>query len=125
MPRLGVLAVLALALLARLAIPVGWMPVTDADGWRLTICTGVGPLDAMPGMTMDDSGHKAPGNDHKSDTVCGFAAAGLAMAEPCMPPVLAALPIITAAVAPLRHVAVAVGRGLAAPPPPPTGPPLI
>jgi hypothetical protein len=126
LPRAVILAVLALALLARLAVPAGWMPVTDADGTRLTICTGMGPLDApqhaMPGMP----GHHLPG-DHKQDDgdhVCPFAGAALALAEPTLPG-LDLLPLALNGPVPLLRIAVSVGRGLAAPPPPATGPPSL
>lgn len=126
MPRAAILAVLALALLGRLAVPAGWMPVTDAYGTRLTICTGMGPLDApqhtMPGM----AGHHAPG-EHKQDYgdhVCPFAGAALALTEPTLP-TLDLPPIAVHDLAPLLHIAVAIGRGLAAPPPPATGPPSL
>jgi hypothetical protein len=126
MPRAVILAVLALALLARLAVPAGWMPVTDADGARLTICTGMGALDAprhaMPGMAeRHGSGdHKQSGDDH----VCPFAAVALALAQPALPSI-DLLPMVLPGAVPLLRIAVAVGRGLAAPPPPATGPPSL
>lgn len=117
-------AVFACALLLRLAIPDGWMPVHEAQGWRLTICTGTGPLDAAPTMTMAHGGHKMPAGDHHKAGVCPFTALGLAMVEPLVPPFAFVPPIFAAAPA-LLHEMVAIGRGLAAPPPPPTGPPAI
>lgn len=124
MPRAAVLAVIALALLARLAIPAGWMPMADAHGMRLTICTGMGPLDApdhaMAGMDHKRGDHQQDNGDH----VCPFAGAAMALVEPTLPTL--DLPAIalhgeTAS----RPIAVAVGRGLAAPPPPATGPPSL
>lgn len=118
----------ACALLLRLAIPEGWMPVQDASGWRLTICSGMGPVDAMPhvmpGMQMDHGAHKAPAGDHDNagSHVCAFAGPGLATATSLLTPLPIVAPIFAAIELPLHDV-VAIGRGLAAPPPPPTGPP--
>ena len=123
--RLIVALVFACALLLRLAVPEGWMPVEDAGGWRLTMCDGMA-ADAMPAMTMDHGDHPAPDSDHrKSDMgVCAFAGLGMAMAAPYLPPVPLPAPVLTGPT-PLVQAVVAIGRGLAAPPPPPTGPPAI
>lgn len=110
------------ALLLRLTIPAGWMPAKTSHGWRLTICTGMGPANAMPGMAMDHD--KGSADRDKGSSVCPFAGAGLAMAEPFTPPLLFPAPIFAATAFPLHDI-VAIGRGLAAPPPPPTGPPAI
>lgn len=115
--------VFACALLARLAVPEGWMPVQDAHGWRLTICTGMGPLDAMPTMTMDH-GHKDSAGDHGKSSVCPFAGLGLALADHYVPPFAFVMPVFASVAQPL-HALVSIGRGLAAPPPPQTGPPLL
>jgi hypothetical protein len=116
----------ACALLLRLAVPEGWMPVQSASGWRLTICSGMGPIDTMPGMTMDHGAHKAPagGHDNAGSHVCPFAGPGLATTSPLMAPLPVIPPIFAATPLPLHDV-VAIGRGLAAPPPPQTGPPAI
>lgn len=116
----------ACALLLRLAVPEGWMPVQSASGWQLTICSGMGPIDAMPGMTMDHGAHKAPagGHDNAGSHVCPFAGPGLATTSPLTTPLPIIAAIFAAAPLPLRDV-VAIGRGLAAPPPPQTGPPAI
>lgn len=119
-------AVFACALLLRLAIPDGWMPAQTTRGWRLTICTGMGPIDAMPAMTMSHGAHKMPaGNHHDSgSSICAFAGIGVAMAEPFVPSLALIPPAFAAAPALVREI-VAIGRGLAAPPPPQTGPPAI
>jgi len=117
------LAVFACAMLLRIAIPEGWMPVTDAGGWRLTICTGMGPLEMMadmPGMGH----HKAPAGQDQGDHPCTFAGLGMAAALPDLPPA----PDLPAAISVPTLIMlgiVAVGRGLAAPPPPATGPPIL
>ncbi|AHE56627.1 hypothetical protein [Sphingomonas sanxanigenens] len=126
--RGGTLALLlvACALLLRIAIPAGWMPSTGADGLiRITLCTGQGQMEAW----VDGDGRihdRKPGkSEPKTDHPCAFA--GLIV------PALDAAPIDT----PLRfargdgvvpafaHEVVAIGHGLAAPPPPPTGPPAF
>jgi hypothetical protein len=119
-------AVFACALLLRLAIPDGWMPAQTAHGWRLTICTGMGPLDSMPAMTMDHGVHRMPAGDHHktASSICPFSGLGMAMVDPFVPP-FAFVPPIFAAVSTPLHDVVAIGRGLAAPPPPQTGPPVI
>jgi hypothetical protein len=117
--------VFACALLLRLAVPEGWMPAQTSHGWRLTICTGMGPLEAMPDMAMDHGANKGtPGNHDKAGSICPFAGLGLATAEPFTPPFPFIAPIVTATAFPLHDI-VTIGRGLAAPPPPPTGPPAI
>lgn len=119
-------ALFAYALLLRLAIPDGWMPVQTAQGWRLTICTGMGPVGATPTMSMDHGPHKMPAGDHHNaaSSICPFAGIGVATAEPFIP-TLALIPSIFAAAPALVREVVAIGLGLAAPPPPPTGPPVI
>ncbi len=113
----------------RLAIPSGWMPVADASGVRLIICTGMGPT-AAPVVTrkavMAHGRHQMPsGQDHPAgDHPCPFAGVALALAEPLSAglefPTRAPATVVAAA-----DTGVAVGRGLAAPPPPATGPPLL
>ena len=120
------LAVLACALALRMLVPQGWMPVSDAHGFRITMCSGTGPMDmtmAMPGMAMhgkSDHGPQQPMQEHP----CTFAHLGMALAEP--PSLTLALPPFAQAEAlALKSLTVAIGRGLAAPPPPSTGPPIL
>lgn len=111
------------ALLLRLAIPEGWMPVTGADGWRLTICTGTGPIDAMPGMAMPHGDNGDTADHHKSDHhPCPFTVITPAIVAPVVPPVAVVAPTVMPLPVPTGLI-VTIGRGLAAPPPPPTGPP--
>ncbi len=124
------LAVLACALALRLFVPQGWMPVSDAHGFRLTLCSGMGPMEmasgdamaAMPGMAHPEKGDHGGG---LAGHPCGFGEIGLALADPLTPPTLLppAPPAGAAPVARPRHVA--IGRGLPAPPPPSTGPPAL
>lgn len=123
------LALLGCVFLLRLAIPSGWMPVADASGVHLTICTGMGPA-AAPSFAMKalmaHGRHQMPsGQDHSGgDHPCPFTGFALALAEPLMPGLDVPTRLTTTA-APAARTAAAVGRGLAAPPPPATGPPLL
>ncbi len=132
MPHAVILAVLTVALLARLAVPAGWMPVSDANGVRLTICTGTGALDApdatmaaaMPGMRHMAGDQGRHDNGHGDDHICPYTSAALALTQPTLPDVGLA-PFVTHVSAVSRVITVSVGHGLAAPPPPATGPPIL
>lgn len=115
------------ALMLRILIPAGWMPVADAHGLRIVLCSGSGPV-------QDQADHSAQGHhsgahhqksDDKpmhSDQPCAFAG----MALPWTGADLVALPVplpLEPLATPLASELVAIGRGLAAPPPPATGPP--
>lgn len=120
---------LALCVLAlRVAIPSGFMLDPDAHGWpRLIACPGA---QAMPAPSPMAAMHHGAGHDrhqHRggTDHPCDFAAASASVdvaAQPhdtVLPPVRSdARPV------PLRAFA-RPGRGLAAPPPPKTGPPAF
>lgn len=123
----------AFALAVRLLVPAGYMPMAGQAG--LEICASqtadMPAMAAMPGMgAMDhampmsgmDHGKAMPG-DHDHD--CGFGAAvGGAAALPTL-----ILPALLAPVAlPVAFVHLFTtrpGLGLAAPPPPKTGPPTF
>jgi hypothetical protein len=119
------LAIIACALLARVLIPQGWMPVDTPQGWRITICSGTGPMQMnMPGVaSMKGMHHKSGDRDHGSnDHPCAFSSLVTALDETRLPDIT--LPVFVAEV--FRgavFASVMVGRGLAAPPPPATGPP--
>lgn len=125
--RLPVAALLALALLTRLLIPAGWMPGTDASGFRLEFCSAFGPPPPAMLKAAEDAAKRLNGGKHQGkdrangDQACGFGAIGLAW-QGQAGPVIAAPLIVAAPVFTVSFV-VAIGRGLAAPPPPATGPP--
>lgn len=108
----------ALALLARALVPAGWMPVADAGGVRLGLCDSA--VMAMPGMKHGPAPmHHQGAPDHP----CAFAGAAAALDSPVLAP---PAPFLAAWIAPRSApAAIAIGRGLAAPPPPPTGPPAF
>jgi hypothetical protein len=121
----AVLAMLAFAL--RAATPAGFMlAATERGALTVTLCSGHGPetitVDAQSGAPQD----KAPtknGEDAKAQAPCVFAAAA-ALAAPVEPPSLAA-PLAIAAAPETRVATARPGEGLAAPPPPATGPPIL
>lgn len=125
----------AAALLLRIAVPAGWMPASDAEGgMRITLCTGYGMVQAW----VDDEGkiHRSPpnargaGNDGSKDggksapDHCPFTASALSLAQATTPdlPEIQPQPHVLPA---LERLETIPGRGLAAPPPPQTGPPAL
>ena len=127
--------VVAVALAVRLLVPAGYMPMAGKAG--LEICAGqnadFAAMGAMPrmaamphhaGMPMHGMDHgKATPGDHDHD--CGFASAvgGSAdLPDLILPAMLAPVALPAAFVAQLH---LRPGLGLAAPPPPKTGPPSI
>lgn len=121
----------ASALLLRALVPAGWMP---APGLAIQVCA-----DGSSGVTAQGfaaeaqrvfdaalAGHEGDRDADRpgKDQPCAFA--GLAMAwtgadTPELPePLLFLMDVVPAAPA-----YVAIGQGLAAPPPPATGPPLL
>lgn len=114
--------VLAAALLLRAAVPAGYMfaPAQDGRTLAVTVCTGSAPQQielALPGKGSTQREHEA------KDGPCAFAGLGTLAANADAPAL--ALPPEPSQAAPLPPLAVAIGRGLAAPPPPQTGPPSL
>ncbi len=114
---------LSLALFAKALIPAGWMP-SPGKAFEITVCMGVG----SQSMWLDKNGTLHDENpDDEADEVqasCPF----VASASLADLPSASAMP--EAEVAPAgRHFAprpaAAIGHGLAAPPPPQTGPPIL
>jgi len=121
-----------LAIAARALVPAGYMftPAQDGRFITVTLCSGHGAVDAVidlstgaivdPGSTNynDAPSKKSP----NADAPCVFAVAAALSApeQPASLPVVFRLPSVEL---PLTS-AVAPGRGLAAPPPWSTGPPL-
>ena len=113
------LTLLGLALVLRVLVPAGWMPSAGPGGLAVTICTG----GTMEAAWVDTEGklHKQPPGQG-SDPHCAFAGLGAPILGGDLPPVVTLAlgtdqaPLATRALA-------AIGQGLAAPPPPATGPP--
>lgn len=117
------LALVALALAARILVPAGWMPSESGGRSTITLCTGQGMVEAW--IDADGKIHKsAPEKGGKASGTCMFAALGLAV-------VAAVAGFFVAALFDRRHIPgfsynlLVLGRGLAAPPPPARGPPLL
>lgn len=110
----------ALAVLMRLLVPAGWMPATDR-GFAITLCTGDGATQAW----IDERGNvqkgKPAGQQMSHDCLFSGFSAALDLTSPAGTP--AAMLDIFGPMPHLARVVVAIGRGLAAPPPPATGPP--
>lgn len=112
---------LAVILAFRALVPAGWMP-SEAKGQWITICSGAGVTVAW--LDADGKLHKESAPAEASDGHCTFAALGFALD---VPPFIDGLPRYAdlSSIAPIRPFSVAVGQGLAAPPPPKTGPPAL
>jgi hypothetical protein len=118
--RLAV-ALIVLSLAARLLVPVGWMPGTGQSMFML--CTGQGAVAAW----IDDKGelHKStPPEQRKSGIKCVFAGLGSGL-NPDIGPSLGLTPVTSATILQLSGTSSTIGQGLAAPPPPSTGPPFL
>ena len=101
------------------------MPVVNAAGGiEIAVCNGQGPGDMMVLSPDGTLHHNAPAKGQAGDHPCAFAGLGIADAPP---PLLAvAAPAFTAPAVPTPdRVRLVPGRGLAAPPPPATGPPAL
>jgi hypothetical protein len=114
-------AMIVLALAVRVVIPSGFMPSVERS-FALTICTG---MDTQT-VWLDKSGTLHKEDPSKSKSVehqpCAFA--GTAIADDASVDNLhGALPPLASAVSAFHSIEVSVGTGLAAPPPPATGPP--
>lgn len=118
-----VLATLAIAL--KIMIPAGFMPGADQGAglpFALVLCTsdGVKVVDQLPTSHQTDE----HGGKSAHDAPCPFAAQGAATPPPAMGPIAEVQRVGHAEpLTPLARV-VSPGRGLAAPPPLPTGPPV-
>ncbi len=122
--RLVWLMLLVGVLATRGLTPDGWMPVASADGGLvIAVCDGHGPGQTIT-VPLGKAHHDAPAKGQVGDHPCAFAGIGIADAAPPLPTVIA--PLRPAATAPaIRRTVAAPGHGLAAPPPPATGPPAL
>lgn len=122
--RRCLLAFVVMALAARMLVPSGWMP-SFADGrTTITLCTGAGMVEAW--VDEDGAIHKEkPAGSSTHDQPCAFVGLGAVADIPVG--VAFAHQIIQPATPPLHFGAtnVAIGLGLAAPPPPAIGPPTL
>lgn len=114
---------LALAMLAvsvRVLIPAGFMASQDAQlPYALVICTGQGAISVQ---AHDHDGHQAPESHHAP---CAFAGLGAAPPPPLLTQSVVLVALDPAPVLAWTQSDLRPGRGLAAPPPPATGPPQL
>ena len=131
-------ALIAAALLLKALVPAGWMPVFDNGNVMLRLCGGWAPAPAKDpaiqshlAMTMDHEVTASPAHHDQddeerqsSDQPCSFAAGALSWTAPDALPA-AVLSLLRTAIVAAFPSTLAPGRGLAAPPPPSTGPPSL
>ncbi len=116
------LSLALMLLVVRALVPAGWMPAQQRGQW-ITICSGAGVSMAWVGADGKIDKHHAPAKTEKSGH-CAFAGLGitadLSVQRAEIPAPVFSAPLVLATI-----TAVAIGRGLAAPPPPKTGPPAL
>lgn len=118
------LMLLACALAIRIVVAPGFMPVANADGFTISMCTGQGAVDVR--VADDTMRHLADKSDPAQSNAQGCAFASLAMATaPTLPAVLGAPALLTPVAAAITPLACAPHIGVAAPPPPQLGPPAL
>ena len=115
---------LTAVLLGKVLVPGGWMPVQTPRGIELALCSGEAPLH----LWLDDAGKvhtgKQPsGHQDTAKDPCPYGALNAAV-HLADGPVLGPPPPTSTPAAPRLAATVSIWRGLAAPPPPATGPPL-
>jgi hypothetical protein len=118
------IAFVILALAVRMIIPTGWMPSVVAGKATITLCTGAGMVEAW--VDADGKIHKdSPAKKSANDQPCAFAGLSAAADTPVFNTTLQPLPFAPQALRNTMANMVAIGLGLAAPPPPATAPPAL
>ena len=118
------LTLMVIALAVRMVLPAGWMPSVANGQATITLCTGAGMVEAW--VDADGKLHKeAPVKKHVGDQPCAFAGVGAATDVPAFASIALALPFIAQPALAFAFNNVAIGLGLAAPPPPAIGPPSL
>ncbi|RYD49673.1 MAG: hypothetical protein EOP60_13345 [Sphingomonadales bacterium] len=119
-------ALLLLACALLLKVPAGWMPEASARGVTIGWCNGVDPAAMAEGKALLEralADRSTPKHETSGDQPCPFAAAAQPIATsdalPVLAPIAAPVPVFVPVLAAIP------GRGLAAPPPFATGPPLL
>jgi hypothetical protein len=122
--RSWLFVLIALTLAVRMIVPTGWMPSVVAGKATITLCTGTGMVDAW--VDADGKIHKEnPAKKGAGDQPCAFAALGVAAKASTFDVASLALPLTSQPLHNNRATSVAIGLGLAAPPPPSTAPPAL
>ena len=123
------LPLLLFCLIARGSVPAGWMPAFEQRGIAFVPCAGFVESSGQPDARGAHSGHHVAGAHNQSDKSahdtggqpCAFAAAAIHLPAVPDPVGLSAPERDPAPFAKLLEVS--IRQGLAAPPPPSTGPP--
>lgn len=131
------LFLLGCVFLLRALIPTGWMPASTSEGFQLELCgewaaDGSGTQHLRAAQQIFDAAiaKHAPGSDHDDQDVfpgasqpCTFASLAMAWIATGAPVVILATQ--TPSIISQPALIAATGRGLASPPPPSTGPPIL
>ena len=113
-------ALLALVLFTRLLVPAGFMPAAQ-NGPAVVLCTGAGMI--VGWIDADGTVHeKQDRQESATDAPCAFASVSASLDSMAL--AIGQSVGSTGLTLPLVSLTAAIGRGLAAPPPPQTGPPL-
>ncbi len=122
---------LAFALVFKALIPAGWMPSSD-QAFAIMLCAGADSstvwLDKQGQLHKTDPAKKHPAKKHPlsdKEHEGGCAFSGLAQLAKLDRSNISFLPKISADRLYLSQPAAEIGLGLAAPPPPSTGPPTL
>lgn len=122
--RNWLIAFVVLALGVRMIIPTGWMPIFADGRATITLCTSAGMVEAW--VDADGKIHKeSPAKKSAGDQPCAFAGLSASADAPVLDVASHALPFTSQLVNNIKTNSVAVGLGLAAPPPPATAPPAL
>jgi hypothetical protein len=117
-------AFLLVAVLAtRMLVPAGWMPSTE-KAFAITVCTGIDTQTiwlGTDGKTHKQDPTKTDSADHQPCTFAG----GSLMHLPSEGIATSQIAPAQSGVPSFRADSVTIGQGLAAPPPPSTGPPCL
>lgn len=116
------LSLALMLLMVRALVPAGWMPAQQRGQW-ITICSGAGVTMAWIGADGKIDKNHAPAKAQKAGH-CAFAGLGMPV-DLSLAPLNIAAPAYVALLLPKLTPAITVGHGLAAPPPPKTGPPSL
>jgi hypothetical protein len=122
--RNWLIALMVCALAMRMVIPAGWMPFFAGGRAAITLCTGTGMVQAW--VDADGKIHKdTPQKKSAKDQPCAFAGLGGGLDVPQFAQLGAGMPPVAADNGAFPLIQVRIGLGLAAPPPPAIGPPIL
>ena len=117
--RTAALWAVAFVFAVKMLVAPGMMPVADAGGIHITICTGTGPVDAV----LDVAGKQHGDQGKAMQEACPFAVA--AIAGPPAEPATMLLPALPALLAAIALPPLPARAPPSAAPPPSTGPPAF